>query len=152
MDRASTRDRLRAHCGAVCEAVLASVACVKKRSQTATKIFSDDRPPARRLSIVEIAPFALSNDRCIASAAELSDRGRHIARRCVSQREGDSFRTKSHTSVFAAVFNRVDMTVRFALDTAVGVDVTRAPSDSAGGDQTTNTTAASFFREDRDLP
>ncbi len=51
MDRASTRDRSRAHCGAVCEAVLASVACVNERSQTATKIFSEDRPPAHGLRL-----------------------------------------------------------------------------------------------------
>ena len=65
MDRASIRDRLRAHCGAVCEAVLASVACVNDRSQAATKIFSEDRPRAGRLSIVKIALLALSNDHCI---------------------------------------------------------------------------------------
>jgi hypothetical protein len=74
MDRASTRDRLRAaHCGAVCEAALASVACVNERSQTATKIFSEDRPAARRLSIVKIASSALDHERCIARASEFPD-------------------------------------------------------------------------------
>jgi hypothetical protein len=73
MDRASTRDRLRPHCGAVCEAVLASDACVNERSQTATKIFSEDRPAARRLSIVKIASSALDQDRCIARAEECPD-------------------------------------------------------------------------------
>jgi hypothetical protein len=90
MDRASTRDRLRAHCGAVCEAVPASVACVNERSQTATKIFWEDRPAPGRLSIVKIAPFALDHHRGIARAAEFPDR----ERRCVCQLEDDSFRTK----------------------------------------------------------
>ena len=103
MDRASTQNRLRAHYGAVCEAVLASVACVNERLQTATKIFSEERPPARRLSIVKIASSALDHDRSIALAAEFPDRERRIVRRCVSRREDDSLRTKSHTRVFTAV-------------------------------------------------
>jgi hypothetical protein len=83
------------HCGAVCEAVLASVACIKERPQTATKIFSEDRPPARRLSIVKIASSPLDHDRCIARAVEFPDQERRVIRR--------SFRTKSLTRVFTPV-------------------------------------------------
>jgi hypothetical protein len=73
MDRASTRDRLRAHCGAVSEAVLASIACVNERSQSAAKIFSEDRPRHCALLIAKIAPFTLGNDHCIAHAAGFPD-------------------------------------------------------------------------------
>jgi hypothetical protein len=55
---------------------------------------------------VKIASSALDHDRCFAQAAKFPDRERRIARRCVSQREDHSFRTKSHTRVFTAVFIR----------------------------------------------
>jgi hypothetical protein len=83
--------------------------CVKQSSlpsrastnaRTATKIFSEDRPAAGRLSIVKIAPSALDHHRGITRAAEFPDR----ERRCVCQREYDSLRTKLHTRVFTAVF------------------------------------------------
>jgi hypothetical protein len=66
-------------------------------------------------------------DRCIARAAEFPDRERCIVRRCVSQREDDFFRTKSHTRVFTAVFNgescdRCDL----RSTRAPGLNVTRA--------------------------
>jgi hypothetical protein len=102
----------------VCEAVLASVARVNERSQTATKIFSEDRLPARRLSIVKIASSALDHDHCIALAAEFPDRERRIVRRCVAQREDDPLRTKSHTRVFTAVFIGRLASIRSAIDSA----------------------------------
>jgi hypothetical protein len=115
MDRASTQDRLRAHCGAVCEAVLAPVACVNERSQAAAKIVSEGRPRARRLSIVksrfvksrfcEIALLVPSNDLCIASPAEFPANRRRLVRCSVSQREDDFFRTKLRMRVCATVFD-----------------------------------------------
>jgi hypothetical protein len=88
----------------VCEAVLASVA-VNERSQTATKIFSEDRPPARRLSIAKIALLRSAMIAARARAAEFPDRERRLIRRCVSQREDDFFRTKLLMRVFTPVFN-----------------------------------------------
>jgi hypothetical protein len=53
---------------------------------------------------VKIGPFALSNDRCIAPAAEFPDRERCIVTALLNAKT-ISFRTKSHTRVFTAVFN-----------------------------------------------
>jgi hypothetical protein len=60
----------------------------------------------------------------IASAAEFPDRGHRIVRRCVSQREDDSFRTELRMRAFAAVFDgescdRYDL----ALDMGAGVEL-----------------------------
>jgi len=79
-----------------------------KRSQTTTKIFSDDRLPHAACQswdrACEIGPFALGNDRCIAPAAESPDRERCIVRRCVAQREDDFFRAKLRMRVFTVAF------------------------------------------------
>jgi hypothetical protein len=87
------------------------------RSQTATKIFSEDRPLHVDVNREDRA-FALGNDRCMARAAEFPDRGRRIVRRCVSQREEEFFRTKSPTRVF----NDESASMRFAPDADAGVE------------------------------
>jgi hypothetical protein len=109
MVRASTRDRLRGPLRrSVCEAVLASVARVKRRSQTATKIFSEDRPAhvacQSRRSCAKIVPLRSRMRGCIVSAVAFPDRDRRIVHRHVSQCEDDLVRTKSHARVFTAAF------------------------------------------------
>jgi hypothetical protein len=93
----------------------------QRRSQTATKIFSEDRPAAGRLSIVKIAPSALDHHRGIARATECPDK----ERRCVRQREDDFLRTKLHTRVFVAVFIGSLASKRSAVDSAPELNVTR---------------------------
>jgi hypothetical protein len=76
---------------------------------------------------LRIAPFAPGNDRCIARPAGFPDRERRIVRRCVSQREDDSFRTKAHTQVFTAVFNGESCAGTIVRSTcAPGLNVTRS--------------------------
>ena len=123
MDRASTRDRLRAHCGAVCEAVLASVACVNERSQTATKIFSEDRPRRVACQSRRSRHVRSARDPCVARPAEFPDTEPCVARRGVSQLEDDSFRTNSHTQhLLGGAQRRVIRSVRLALDAGAGVE------------------------------
>jgi hypothetical protein len=54
---------------------------VNKRSETATKIFSEDRARAGRLSTVKMACYALDPDHCIARAVEFPDWERRFIRR-----------------------------------------------------------------------
>jgi hypothetical protein len=142
----TTRD-CATHCGAVCEAVPALPSRATTTLETATKIFSEDRPRTRRLSIVKIASFALDPDRCIARAPEFPDgsdawfvaafsntktivsgrsRTRAPSRRCPSvvlrQCELRSTRCQSRTS-------------------------RAARSDSARSDQTTNISTRSSSRK-----
>ena len=73
-----------------------------ERSQTATKIYSEDRCAERRLSIAKIAPFALGDDGRIARAVDFPDAERRIVSTLRYSSADDCIRTTSHTRMFTA--------------------------------------------------
>jgi hypothetical protein len=135
----------------VCEAVLASVACVNERSQTATKILSEGRPArvacqSRRSGHLRSALTGASRlQRNVPTGTMHRSPLRCSPRRQFSPDE------VAHAHVHGGVQQRVVRSVRLALDTGAGVErlaqCTAIPRDLT----TRRRRDALGFREDRDL-